>query len=57
MSGNSARKIRRVIADAYSEQIDEINAKAVFEAFRRKINTYPLKTRIKIAFNVLRKKF
>lgn len=57
MSGKSARKIRRVIADAYSEQIDEINAKAVFEAFRHKINTYPFKTRIKIAFNVLRKKF
>lgn len=57
MSGKNARKIRKVIAEAYNKQIEDVNAKAIFEAYRNKINSYPLKTRLKIAFNILIRKF
>jgi len=57
MSGKSARKVRKVIAEAYNDTIDEIKVKAVFEAYRNKINSYPLKTRLKIAFKIMIRKF
>lgn len=57
MSGKSARKVRKVIAEAYNKQIEDINAKAIFEAYRNKINSYPFKTRLKIAFKIMIRKF
>lgn len=57
MSGKNEKKIRKIVKNAYNEQMDEIKAVQIFNAYRDRINGYPLKTRVKIAFNILRKKF
>lgn len=57
MSGRQNKKIRKIVKNAYNEKIEEVKAIEVFRAYREKINSYPLKTRLKIAFKIMIRKF
>lgn len=57
MSGKTEKKIRKIVKNAYNDQMEEMRAVQIFNAYRNKINSYPLKIRLKIVFNILRRKF
>lgn len=57
MSGKKEKKIRKIVKNAYNEQMEEMRAQQIFNAYRARINSYPLKIRVKIAFKILIKKF
>lgn len=57
MSQSKSKKIRKIVKNAYNEQMEEIRAQQIFNAYRERINSYKLSIRLKIAFRILIKKF
>lgn len=57
MSGKTQKKIRKIVKNAYNDQMEEMRAQQIFNAYRERLNSYPLRVRVKIAIKLLFRKF